>query len=130
MPGKLAGTPDSEGYQRIWLGRRGCRVGLRAHRIVWTMMTGEKPSMLIDHIDSNGMNNRWENLRQATHQENRNNRWSAGPRLSTGRFPYGVYYERQKYRAVIGLGSFDTVAEAHAAWKDAVRILRGSLACG
>lgn len=45
-----------------------------AHRVIWAMQTGEWPSSLIDHRDCDKSNNRWENLRLATHAENSHNR--------------------------------------------------------
>ena len=46
----------------------------RAHRLAWLYMTGDYPSGLIDHVDGNGLNNRWCNLRQCSHSENQQNR--------------------------------------------------------
>ena len=44
-----------------------------AHRIIWVWMTGDQPET-VDHIDGNGLNNRWENLRNVSHSENMRNR--------------------------------------------------------
>lgn len=46
----------------------------KAHRLAWLFMTGKWPENLIDHIDRDGTNNRWKNLREATHSENSRNR--------------------------------------------------------
>ena len=35
-----------------------------AHRIIWKLKTGEYPSLPIEHIDGNKLNNRWDNLRE------------------------------------------------------------------
>ena len=44
------------------------------HRVIWVMMTGKDPGEIcIDHIDRDPSNNRWINLRLATHQENMQN---------------------------------------------------------
>lgn len=40
-----------------------------AHRLIWLYVTGVEPDE-IDHEDSNGLNNKWCNLRNVTHQEN------------------------------------------------------------
>lgn len=45
------------------------------HRIIWKMVTGneEDLAMDIDHIDGDGSNNKWDNLRLVTHEENGRN---------------------------------------------------------
>lgn len=40
-----------------------------AHRVAWFYVTGEEP-VEIDHQDSNGLNNKWGNLRNVTHRVN------------------------------------------------------------
>lgn len=44
-----------------------------SHRIIWKMKTGKDPVLDIDHKDTNGHNNRFENLREATVSQNRHN---------------------------------------------------------
>lgn len=43
------------------------------HRVAWALQTGKWPAAGIDHIDGDGRNNRWENLREATVSENHKN---------------------------------------------------------
>lgn len=45
----------------------------KAHRLVWVIMTGEDPSLPIDHVNNTPWDNRWCNLRLATNQENARN---------------------------------------------------------
>lgn len=40
-----------------------------AHRVIWLYVTGVVP-VEVDHEDSNGLNNKWCNLRNVTHQGN------------------------------------------------------------
>lgn len=85
------------------------------HRVIWTMMTGEIPEQ-IDHIDGNGLNNAFSNLRNVSSHENRRNmRRQNGRDLPTGvflaangRFHAAVCVNNKK----IHLGCFSTAAEA------------------
>lgn len=44
-----------------------------AHRVIWLWVTGAPPSDEIDHLDGDGTNNRWDNLRPATRLSNMKN---------------------------------------------------------
>lgn len=93
-----------------------------AHRVIWLLMTGEWPAEQIDHQDHDRANNRWLNLRQATHAEN-------GKNQSRRRRGYPGVRQRKdtrKWQAEISiggekeaLGCFATEAEAIAARKAA-----------
>lgn len=67
--GKIAGCLHSEGYVVVkCFGER-----YRAHRLAWLYMTGEWPSYEIDHINGDRADNRFINLREASHGENNQN---------------------------------------------------------
>jgi hypothetical protein len=46
----------------------------RVHRIIFLYMTGELPLNQIDHIDGNGLNNKWDNIRHVTNSVNMKNK--------------------------------------------------------
>ena len=68
--GKLAGHyHKSNGYLEVRLGDR----LYKGHRLIYKLLTGIEPTKAIDHIDRDVSNNRIENLREATPQENARN---------------------------------------------------------
>ena len=103
------------------------------HRLIWRMVTGEDPGDLeIDHKDRNPRNNRFDNLRLATHNQNSFNRIS---RIRTEQLPRGVARSGNKFRARIVvdrswiyLGLFDTAEAAHHAYLAAARKHAGEFA--
>lgn len=64
--GEQAGNVDSNGYRQIqFFGKR-----YKTTRIIWLLMTGAWPSDEIDHVNRDRADDRWENLRIATHAQN------------------------------------------------------------
>lgn len=72
----------------------------RAHHLVWLYVYGQFPSMIIDHIDGNGLNNKLSNLEEKSESENHKNK-----RLfktnKTG--ISGVHFRKDKFTARIKL---------------------------
>ena len=120
----VAGFIDnSVGYRKIKIKN----VRYYAHRLVWLYYYGEWPDKSIDHIDGNKLNNRIENLRVVTHQENHKNRQRASNNTS-GVTGVGVHTQTKKWRSrirvddeLIHLGVFDNFEDAVAARKAAER---------
>ncbi len=54
------------GYIRMFVDNK----EYRAHRLAWLYMTGVMPTGIVDHKNHNKSDNRWDNLREVTHQEN------------------------------------------------------------
>lgn len=76
------------------------------HRIAFAMMGVEVPAgKIIDHWDEDPWNNKWDNLRVATHTENGQNH--SGWRKRKNNLPKGVYIdERRKnpYYSMLKIG--------------------------
>ena len=67
--GKVAGTTTWNGYVRInHYGK-----SYAAHRLAWLYMTGDIGDFVIDHIDGNPSNNKFENLRKSSMSQNQFN---------------------------------------------------------
>ena len=102
-----------------------------AHRLAWLYMNGEWPKNEIDHIDGNGLNNRWSNLRHATRAQNSTN----SPAQKSNKIGLrGVHFHKgaKKWRAQIcknlkitHLGYFDTPEQASVAYQKAARVFHG-----
>lgn len=99
-----------------------------AHRLAVLYMMGYMPDGDVDHRDSNGLNNRWDNLRCGTHGQNMQNQQRARSNNKLG--VLGVCFDksRGKFKATIhvdgkikNLGRFATVEEASAAYVEAKR---------
>jgi hypothetical protein len=134
MPaGSVAGHRKTNGYVEISLFNR----VYYAHRLAFLYMTGEFPVNHADHIDGDRSNNKWGNLRQATHRENLCNR-GAAKNNKTG--VKGVYWESRgnRYVSFISggggkrryLGTFPDVETAAEAYMSAARSLHGEFARG
>jgi hypothetical protein len=124
--GKIAGGKNKKGYIEIGLlGRL-----FKAHRLAWLYMTGEWPKGQGDHENRNRSDNRWGNLRDATHGQNR-----ANSRPNSGRSLKGAYESKKGWDAAITtggkrkhLGTFDCPAAAHFAYVVAADKCHGKFA--
>lgn len=98
------------------------------------METGSWPTNQVDHVDRNKLNNRMNNLREATNAQNSYNRTNG--RNSTG-FKGVSFHKRQgKYTARImkdgisvSLGAFDDPQHAAHAYNKAAIQMHGEFAC-
>lgn len=116
--GKTAGTLDkSDGYRRIKIFTK----FYKAHRLAWLHYYGEWPSDQIDHVNCIRDDNRIENLREATNQQNGMN---SSSQFGTSQYK-GVCWDkhRNKWQAQIGingklkkLGRFEIEIEAARAY--------------
>lgn len=107
-----------------------CDRNIYEHRLVWFFHHGDWPTKgkSIDHINGDYIDNRIENLREATQLENLQNKAAhRGTRTGlTGAYPqYGgkFYAKIMKEGKSIHLGSFDTAEKAHDAYVEAKKHL-------
>ncbi len=123
--GDVAGTITKANRRMLWL--RGRRI--YAGRAAYIMVNGEIPDgALIDHIDGDTLNDRLDNLRLANAAQNT---WN---RIGSHAMAKGVVKDvRGRFKAriaradggKINLGTWDTEAEAHAAYMGAAAIMHG-----
>jgi hypothetical protein len=96
-----------------------------AHRVIWLLQTGKWPDSEVDHIDGDRSNNKWENLRLATHSQNNMNKSALSNNTSGVK---GVFWNKriQKWQSQIGLngkrihlGYYENIKDAAAAYASA-----------
>ena len=129
--GKVAGSTQKDGIELNTkpLGR------FKAHRVAWLFITGEDPGEFqIDHRDRNPFNNKEENLRKATNQQNSVNTERAHLNSSTG--VKGIDKIKGRFRARIRVngtritvGTFDSIEEAKEHLEAARHKYHGEFAC-
>ena len=116
---------ESNGYVCIKVATVLCK----AHHLAWLLVTGEWPADEMDHIDHDGTNNRWSNLRLADRTLNCRHHTTAYRTNKAGLLGV-VNRPRGRFQASIcvggkkvTIGSFGTAEQAHAAYVDAKRRL-------
>lgn len=101
-----------------------------AHRVIFKWVTGKEPPRILDHIDCDGLNNKWSNIRIASDHGNQGNRrkqrrQAKGVSITpTGR--YRAYITRDG--RFVHLGTFDTENEGAIAYKKAAMDYFGEFA--
>lgn len=71
--GTIAGYRLDKGHSKLYWAIEIAGNKIYAHRLAFAFMTGEWPDE-VDHIDGNGMNNKWSNLRGCSRSSNCKNR--------------------------------------------------------
>jgi len=135
--GQVAGAKQinhsSKAYRRHYLHVRLAEGTFLVHRIVWEIVTGEPvpAGMQIDHIDNDGTNNRWTNLRLGSRSQNMGNRRRNRSRKYD--LPKGVQYHIRDDLYVGRLGDraikySKNIAVAEAAYNEAAEKHYGEFA--
>lgn len=94
-------------------------INYKIHRIMWLIKTGKWPTGDVDHIDGDGLNNAWTNLRDVTHSQNLMN--AAVRSDSTSGFK-GVSYDkaRQRWYAYINIDGKRKMLGRHLTKQEAI----------
>lgn len=124
--GVRADRSSKRGYRRINFRGK----DLSAHRVAFAIMTGEWPTLFIDHRNGVKSDNRWGNLRQATPTQNNANAPGRGE-LAKGvtRRGWGKYQAQIKVSGRnIYLGVFEDEAAAAEAYARAAKQHYGEFA--
>jgi hypothetical protein len=108
--GDVAGATASNGYTNICIDRK----IYKAHRLAWLYVHGRNPTQTIDHINGVKNDNRFANLREATHQENAQNHVRLGIHFHKEKNKWQARIRFDGKRAHIGY--FSTKEEAHQAY--------------
>lgn len=128
--GDVAGTiykVNHHWYREIGISKR----RYQTHRLAFLYMIGRWPRKIVDHKDRNGLNNKWNNLREATVSQNAMN--SCRRSTNTSGFKGATFHKRdnrwqsqiKKDGKYIYLGFFDTPEAAHAAYVEKAKELFG-----
>jgi hypothetical protein len=120
IKGSVVGCMHQSGYKILTLQSKSYRL----HRIIWIMLFGNIPNgFYIDHINGNKIDNRLENLRLATNNQNQQNR--PAPKNNSSGYRGVTWHKQMKQwmarichnnkRTTIGF--FDTAEDAYEAYK-------------
>ena len=123
--GDRAGNGSIRGYRYVMLDGK----NYLEHRVVWRIVNGAWPAGELDHINGVRDDNRIENLREATNQQNQFNRKSE--KDSSSQYKGVSWYKlSKKWRAyyqhkgkLYHLGLYETEEEAAEAYRKATEHL-------
>ena len=124
---KCAGSVNNSGYLMIEIGK-----GIYgAHRLIWLYLYDKWPDNFIDHINGNTLDNRLDNIRDVTHQENQQNRIEhrngnlvgANYIVRSKTWESAITFNKIRYR----LGHYNTAKLANEAYTIAYTLLKSGI---
>jgi hypothetical protein len=131
LDGKEAGRVGATGYRLIAFNRK----TYLAHRLAWLIYYKEHCKLFIDHINGNKQDNRIENLRAVSREQNqinrkvhREGRLYGARKRGSGKYTSSICIDGKNHY----LGTFNTELEAHNAYKkhfenrELLKLLKGN----
>lgn len=112
-------------YWRVGFMFNGITYRIYRSHIVWFLCSGMWPIMEIDHIDRNTLNDKYDNLRVATHGEQQQNKDNYKYGFEVDKTGNGTFRARSRKIGVY-LGKFNTREEAYEAINEYLE-MRGML---
>ena len=106
----IAGRRTDHGHVQVGIDGR----PYYAHRVIFLMVTGAWPKHEVDHVNGIAWDNRWTNLRDATHIQNTHNRRIQRNNKS-GYSGVSFHKRSQKWQASIRVNGRDLSLGLHAA---------------
>lgn len=120
--GKEAASPSTSGHLTL----RIFGVSYKVHRVIWKMVRGTEPPLMLDHRDRKPSSNRDFNLRPTSYAQNTINR---NKQAGLKRARNGAWEARiNKDKKYVHLGTFKSKAKAIAARRQAAVELYGEFA--
>ena len=125
---KPAGCVKTKETGKRYISIRYDGMELKAHRLAWFFMTGSWPENEIDHINGDGTDNRWINLRDVTRIENGKNLRRSSSNTSG---ITGVYFSSKRNRwksqiyvnsKLIQIGYYNNIFDTACARKNAEKL--------
>jgi hypothetical protein len=123
--GARAGNVKGTGHRRVLIEKS----SYQEHRVIYKWMTGEEPPETLDHKHGDGDNNRWVNLRPASHLQQK---WNMRIRNDNKSGFRGVHPSGTRWSARISIdgryqhiGCFGTAEDAAAAYEAIARGFQG-----
>lgn len=129
--GRKAGSVNGDGYRSIKINQR----QYKCSRLAWLYVYGEWPKQDVDHINRDRLDDRIENLREASESENKANSAVAHSKQIQlkGVYSYrswgpGFFAVVTKHGKRHKIGPFNSAEEAHAAYVLEAKRLYGEFA--